>query len=190
MADHNDNNNATLPASDKKTRLADSAYLSPYSQEGAPRPHPNGNPYAPLRARALATLEALGYDPSTMVERGVVWAEDQDPFGHVMHSQYVHFLGACSHRFMESFNEFLSEEEYEDMIHGRTVVPVVRKYELEIRRQVKYPDSVCIANRPRRGILSPSSSADQAGLPNSSLPRTGRSVSSQRATMGRHLYSH
>lgn len=149
MADHNDNNNATLAASDKKTRLAESAYLSPYSQEGAPKPHPNSNPYAPLRTTALSTLEALGYDPSTMVERGVVWAEDQDPFGHVMHSQYMHFLGACSHRFMESYSEFLSEEEYDDMIHARTIVPVVRKYELEIRRQVKYPDSVCIANRPR-----------------------------------------
>jgi hypothetical protein len=151
MADHSDKDKnkakATLPASDKQTRvtrLADSAYLSPYSHSGAPKPHPNTDPYAPLRASALSTLEALGYDPSTMVERGVVWAEDQDPFGHVMHSQYMHFLGTCFHRFMESYDEFLSEQEYDDMIHARTVVPVLRKYELDIRRQVKYPDSVCI----------------------------------------------
>ncbi|KAI3390884.1 hypothetical protein diail_8445 [Diaporthe ilicicola] len=124
-------------------KVGNARYLSPYSQEGAPKPHPNTNPYAPLRASALSTLEAMGYDPSTMVERGVVWAEDQDPFGHVMHSQYMHFLGACFHRFMESYSEILSEQEYDDMIHARTVVPVIRKYELEIRRQTKYPDSVC-----------------------------------------------
>jgi acyl-CoA thioesterase FadM len=84
----------------------------------------------------------MGYEPKTMVERGVLWAEDQDPFGHVMQSQYMHFFGACFHRIMESYDEFLSEQEYEDMINARTVIPAVRKYDLDIRRQVKYPDSV------------------------------------------------
>lgn len=41
-----------------------------------------------------------------MTERGVAWAEDQDPFGQVMHSQYMHFLGACFHCFMEGYGEF------------------------------------------------------------------------------------
>jgi hypothetical protein len=64
---------------------------------GAANPNPDlagdadaagdANPYAALRASALAELEAMGFDPRTMAERGVVWAEDQDPFGHVMHSQ-------------------------------------------------------------------------------------------------------
>ncbi|ROV93814.1 hypothetical protein VMCG_08761 [Cytospora schulzeri] len=76
------------------------------------------------------------YDPSTMVERGVVWAEEQDPFGHVMQSQYMHFLGTCFHRVMEGYGEFLSNQEYDDMIHGKTVVPALRKYELDIRRQL------------------------------------------------------
>ncbi|KAF2726463.1 hypothetical protein EJ04DRAFT_571246 [Polyplosphaeria fusca] len=133
-----------------KSRLAESAYLSPYAHTGAPAPHPNTDPYAPLRAQALATLEAMGYDPATMVERGVVWAEDQDPFGHVMHSQYMHFLGTCFHRVMESYDEFLSEAEYNDMIQGKGVVPVVRKYELDIRRQVKYPDTLIAAFRQER----------------------------------------
>jgi hypothetical protein len=53
-------------------RLAESAYNSPYSKAGAPLPHPNTDPYAPLRARALSTLENMGYDPQTMVERGVL----------------------------------------------------------------------------------------------------------------------
>ncbi|KAJ7084058.1 hypothetical protein B0H15DRAFT_849922 [Mycena belliarum] len=129
------------------SRLAESAYNSPYSRAGAPTPHPNTDPYAPLRAKALATLEAMGYDPQTMVERGIVWAEDQDPFGHVMQSQYMTFLGICFHRVMESYNEFLSEEEYNDMISAKTVVPVVRRYQLDIRRQVKYPDTLIAAYR-------------------------------------------
>lgn len=129
-------------SSARKSQLAESAYNSPYSHSGAPGPHPNTDPYASLRGRALSTLEAMGYEPKTMVERGVLWAEDQDPFGHVMHSQYMHFFGTCFHRIMESYDEFLSEQEYDDMINGRTVIPAVRKYDLDIRRQVKYPDSV------------------------------------------------
>jgi hypothetical protein len=35
------------------------------------------------------------------------------------------FLGMWFHRFMESYDEFLSEEEYEGMISGKTVVPMV-----------------------------------------------------------------
>ncbi|RYP72120.1 hypothetical protein DL769_004521 [Monosporascus sp. CRB-8-3] len=134
----------------KFSRLAQSAYDSPYSRSGAPGPHPTGDPYAPLRASAISTLEAMGYDPQTMAERGVLWAEDQDPFGHVMQSKFMHFLGIGFHRTMESYDEFLSEQEYADMILAKTVVPVVRKYELDIRRQVKYPDSLIIANRPDR----------------------------------------
>jgi hypothetical protein len=125
-----------------KSRLAESAYNSPYSHAGAPGPHPNTNPYAALRGRALSTLEAMGFDPETMVERGVLWAEDQDPFGHVMQSQYMHFLGTCFHRVMESYDGFLGRQEYEDMIQARSVVPAIRRYDLDIRRQVKYPDSV------------------------------------------------
>lgn len=124
------------------SRLAESSYHSPYSHAGAPGPHPNTDPYASLRASALSTLTAMGYDPRTMVERGVVWAEDQDPFGHVTHSQYIHFLSTCWHRVMESYGDFLTEQEYSDMISAKGVVPLVRKYELDIRRQVAYPDSV------------------------------------------------
>lgn len=79
-----------------------------------------------------------------MVERGVLWAEDQDPFGHVMNSRYMQFLGTVIYRVMECYDEFLNEEEYEGMITATTVIPVVRKYELAILRQVKYPDAVSI----------------------------------------------
>ncbi|KAI0169759.1 hypothetical protein GGR52DRAFT_573817 [Hypoxylon sp. FL1284] len=135
--------------SEKPSRLAQSAYDSPYSRSGAPsQAHPTGDPYAPLRARALSTLGEMGYDPTTMIERGVLWAEDQDPFGHVKQSKFMHFLGIGFHRTMESYDAYLSEQEYDDMIHSRSIIPTIRKYELTIRRQVKYPDSLIVANRP------------------------------------------
>lgn len=137
--------------SPKARRLAESAYTSPYSRAGAPSPHPNTDPYASLRASALATLEAMGYDPTTMVEHGVVWAEDQDPFAHVMHSRYIQIMGTSWHRVMESYDEFLSEEEYSNMIRAKTVIPVVKKYQLDIKRQVKYPDSVSL-HVPARAV--------------------------------------
>ncbi|KAJ4386145.1 hypothetical protein N0V93_009038 [Gnomoniopsis smithogilvyi] len=123
------NNSSFLPK--RKTRLAESAYFSPYSDAGAPKPHPNvdADAYAALRASAISSLEAMGHDPNTMIERGVAWAEDQDPFGHVTHSQYMHFLGTYFHRVMESYDEHLSEQEYDDMINARTVIPVLRKYQ-------------------------------------------------------------
>lgn len=157
------------PAS--QSRLAESAYNSPYSRAGAPEPHPNSDPYAPLRGRALATLEAMGYDPKTMVERGVLWAEDQDPFGHVMQSQYMHFLGTCFHRVMESYDEFLTRQEYDDMISAKTVIPAVRRYDLDIRRQVTYPDSVRDGSIIGQIFIKP-----KLNLGNSSLRRIGRNA--------------
>lgn len=158
------------------SRLAQSAYNSPYSRAGAPTPHPNCDPYEVLRSRALATLEAMGYDPKTMVEHGVVWAEDQDPYGHVMHSQYMHWAGSCLYRIMEGYDEWLSDQECADMIQGKTLMIVVKKYELDIRRQVKYPDSV---GNP------PASAADASRLTRRyrSSPPTIRASSSPRATM-------
>lgn len=39
-----------------------------------------------------------------MADRGVMWAQDQDPVGPGMHSQYLHFLGSCFHRFVEGYD--------------------------------------------------------------------------------------
>ncbi|KAF2690157.1 hypothetical protein K458DRAFT_328367 [Lentithecium fluviatile CBS 122367] len=125
----------------RRSRLAESAYNSPYSRAGAPTPHPNFDPYMPLRAESLATFESMGYDPQTMVEHGIVWA-DQDPYAHGHHTQYMHFMRSCFYRGMESYEEFLSEEEYDGMALGKTVAPLIRRYQLDIRRQVRYPDTV------------------------------------------------
>ncbi|KAI1824021.1 hypothetical protein F4861DRAFT_539483 [Xylaria intraflava] len=134
-------------------RLAQSAYNSPYSRAGAPVPHPNSDPYSPLRSRALSDLEDMGYDPTTMAEHGVVWAEDQDPYGHVMHSQYMHWAGSCLYRIMESYDEWLTKQECDDMIQGKNVIIVLKKYELDIRRQVRYPDSIIAAYH--QGFIEP-----------------------------------
>ncbi|KAF2259611.1 hypothetical protein CC78DRAFT_620901 [Lojkania enalia] len=99
----------------RKSRLAESAYNSPYSKAGAPGPHPNADPCASLRATALSTLKP--------------WATTRTP---------------CV---MKSYDRFLDEQEYEDIIYARRVVPVVRKYELDIGSQVKYPDSLITAFR-------------------------------------------
>ncbi|KAI0482963.1 hypothetical protein GGR56DRAFT_217079 [Xylariaceae sp. FL0804] len=175
MADGNGSNSGgssstttttALAAPPPSLRLAQSAYNSPYSRAGAPSmggqgpgaagaaAHPNGaDPYAELRRRALADLEAMGYDPTTMAEHGVLWAEDQDPYGHVMHSQYMHWAGSCLYRIMEGYDAWLSRAECDDMINGRGVIVVVQKYELEIRRQVRYPD--CIIAAHQQGLIEP-----------------------------------
>ncbi|KAI0813916.1 hypothetical protein GGR55DRAFT_486787 [Xylaria sp. FL0064] len=136
---------ANTPAS---LRLAQSAYNSPYSRAGAPTPHPNSDPYSALRSSALSNLEAMGYDPKTMVEHGVLWAEDHDLYAHVMH-----WAGSCLYRIMEGYDEWLSKQECDDMIQGKSIIIVVKKYELDIRRQVRYPDSIIAAYR--QGFIEP-----------------------------------
>ncbi|KAI1413989.1 hypothetical protein F5Y13DRAFT_188511 [Hypoxylon sp. FL1857] len=42
---------------------------------------------------------------------------------------------------------YLSKEEFNDMVHARIVIPVLRKYDVDFRRQVKYPDSLIAAHR-------------------------------------------
>ena len=131
----------------KPSRLQASQYFSPYVRAGAPGVNASDStikdPYTPLRAKALATLEQMGFEPQTMVERGVAWAEDQDPFGHVMQSQYMHYFGLVWQRVMESYDEYFSPDEYRDLIQGKSILPVIHKYEMQIKRQIKHPDSVC-----------------------------------------------
>jgi hypothetical protein len=125
-------------------RLAQSAYHSPYTRAGAPTPHPNSDPYTSLRRQALATLESMGYDPETMTERGVKWGEDLEPYDK---SQYMAFLGTCFHRITESHDKFLSDEEYNNMTQRKTVFTKIKNFELQIRRGVRYPDSVSTMNK-------------------------------------------
>jgi acyl-CoA thioesterase FadM len=114
----------------------------------------------------------MGYDPTSMVERGVLWAEDQDPFNHVMHSQYMHFFGTCFHRVMESYDQWLNEEEYTTMFQGKGVIPVISSYKMDIKRQVKYPDAV-------RAALHITQTRANLGIANRSLSRDPRGAKPQ-----------
>ena len=128
------------PKTSFPTRLSASSYNSPTS-------HDPSNPYTPLRAAVIATATAMGYDPTTMTERGLVWAEDQDPFGHVMNPAFTHFLSMGNFRVVESFEQWLGPAEYDNMITARSIGPVVQKYETHLKRQASYPDALLIAHR-------------------------------------------
>ena len=111
--------------------------------------HPNGGgPYALLRQHAVETATAMGYDPATMCERGIVWSDDQDPFDHVANSAYPHFVAICNFRVFESFEEYLGDK-YQDLLKGRGIGVMVKTYTLDIKRPVTYPDSVCNCHMPR-----------------------------------------
>ncbi|GAD94983.1 hypothetical protein SNOG_08574 [Paecilomyces variotii No. 5] len=126
-------------------------YFSPYGRAGAEAPHPNYiDEWTLRRTRALRTLEAMGYEPQTMAEIGVTFAEDQDPCGHVTTAQYIPYFVPCWYRAQESITEFLSPEEYQDMIRGRSVIPVMKNYELAFQRQVKYLDALIAVYREEK----------------------------------------
>jgi hypothetical protein len=104
--------------------------------------HPNGGgAYAPLREIIIKTATAMGYDEATMSEHGIVWADDQDPFGHVLGAAYPHFGAVCNFRLFESFAEQLKDK-YEDLVKARGVGVVTKSFETELMRPVSYPDSV------------------------------------------------
>lgn len=102
----------------------------------------------------------------------------------------MHFFGTCFHRFMEGYDQWLSDKEYEDMIHARNVMPVVRKYELEIRRQVKYPDTVRVAHiflPPPPQPKKKTPLASEADVGNSLSQPTARNTLSPHATTGQRV---
>ena len=94
----------------------------------------------------------MGFDPNTMVEHGILWAEHQDPYGHVMQSQFMQFAGACFFRVMESYDQWLSQKEYDDLLHARGIMMVIKKYHLDLKRPVVYPDVVRWKSLPQSSL--------------------------------------
>lgn len=106
--------------------------------------HPYGGAaYAPLRDQVVKTATAMGYDPATMTEHGIVWADDQDPFGHVMGAAYPHYIAACNFRVFESF-EVQLKEKFEDLLKARGIGVITKTYTVDLQRPVTYPDSVSV----------------------------------------------
>lgn len=103
-----------------------------------------GEAYKPLRESVIKTAVAMGYDPATMAEHGVVWADDQDPFGHVKNHGFSHFVSCCNFRVFESFEAQLGDK-YQDLLKAKGVGIMSKSLSVDLKRPVSYPDSVSTA---------------------------------------------
>ncbi|KAH0539058.1 hypothetical protein FGG08_004404 [Glutinoglossum americanum] len=106
-----------------------------------------GEIYAPLRNAVTSVATEMGYDTSTFTEHGVVWADDQDPFGHLKYAAFPHLFAVCNFRLFESFSRSLGPELYEEFSRARGVGIVTKSFSIDLKRQVKYPDALLIAVR-------------------------------------------
>jgi hypothetical protein len=108
-----------------------------------------GELYAPLREKVIAIALAMGYDRDTMVEYGVNWSDDHDPFGHVKNHGYPHLMTMCNMRVIFSFEAQLKER-YADFMNAKHVGCMVKSTTLNLMRPVKFPDSVRARGRAGR----------------------------------------
>lgn len=124
-----------------KSQLEASSYHSPGG----------GELYKPLREKIVSEALEQGYDEASMIEHGVVWADDQDPWGHIMNARFPHYTSACNFRLFESFEEHLKDK-FQDLMKVRGIGVIVKSSTLNIKRPVTYPDSVSqAAANPRTG---------------------------------------
>ncbi|KAJ8123483.1 hypothetical protein ONZ43_g582 [Nemania bipapillata] len=119
-----------------KSQLEASSYLAPGG----------GQLYSPLREKIVSQALSQGYDQGSMMEHGVVWADDQDPWGHIMNAKFPHCVSASNFRFFESFEEHLKDK-FQDLMKVRGIGVIVKSSTLDIKRPVSYPDSIIVANR-------------------------------------------
>ncbi|KAI1176065.1 hypothetical protein F4777DRAFT_548289 [Nemania sp. FL0916] len=105
-----------------------------------------GELYKPLRERIVKQALAQGYDEATMMEHGVKWADDQDPWGHIMNAGFPHYASAVGFRMFEGFEAQLKDK-FQDLMQARGIGVIVKSSTLNIKRPVSYPDSIIIAIR-------------------------------------------
>ncbi|KAF5496849.1 hypothetical protein CGCS363_v007899 [Colletotrichum siamense] len=105
-----------------------------------------GAAYQPLRENLIKKVLEQGYDEETMIEHGVVWADDQDPFGHIMNAGFSHFASSCNFRVFESFEAQLGDK-INDFINAKGIGVMVKQFTVDIKRPVSYPDSIICAVR-------------------------------------------
>ncbi|KAF0319265.1 hypothetical protein GQ607_013514 [Colletotrichum asianum] len=98
-----------------------------------------GAAYQPLRESLIKKILEQGYDEETMIEHGVVWADDQDPFGHIMNAGFSHFASSCNFRVFESFEAQLGDK-INDFINAKGIGVMVKQFTVDIKRPVSYPD--------------------------------------------------
>ena len=97
--------------------------------------------YAPLRKKVVETAVAMGYDRDTMIEVGVNWSDDHDPFRHVKNHAYPHWVAQCNVRVFQSFEKPLGKEKYDDLMNARHIAVLVKSYTVDLKRPVQFPDS-------------------------------------------------
>jgi acyl-CoA thioesterase FadM len=122
------------PPATFSTRLEASAYHSPIA----------GSQWQPLRDAVIKQALAMGFEEETMMERGVHWYDDQDPFGHIANPAYGNFASAQGVRIFESFEAQLGKEKMESLMSGKGIGVVLGDYNCRFRRPVSYPDSVSL----------------------------------------------
>ncbi|KAI9665923.1 MAG: hypothetical protein M1821_003858 [Bathelium mastoideum] len=105
-----------------------------------------GEVYQPLREKIVKQALEQGYDEASMLEHAVKWADDQDPWGHIMNAGFPHYTSACNYRLFESFEEQLGDK-FQDFIKARGIGVIVKTTTLDIKRPVSYPDAIIVANR-------------------------------------------
>ncbi|KAJ8070317.1 hypothetical protein OCU04_000697 [Sclerotinia nivalis] len=123
------------PVAKFRSALESSSYQSP----------DGGSAYAPLREKMIGAATAMGYDTATMVECGVSWAEDHDTQHHVRTAAYVQYVNQCRIREFLSFEPFLGKEKFQDLMRFRGIGPVVKNFTANLKRPVKFPDSLIVA---------------------------------------------
>ena len=99
------------------------------------------------RKRIVAQALALGYEEATMVEYGLTWDRDVDPFGHgrVKGIALPPAFSAANQRMFESFAGDLGESGFRDLMHGSSngaITAFARSWTTEFRKAVSYPDAV------------------------------------------------
>lgn len=105
-----------------------------------------GSAYAPLREKMICAATAMGYDTATMVECGINWAEDHDTLHHAKISAYLQFINQCRIREFLSFEPFVGKEKFQDMIRFRGIGFFIRNFTVDLKRPVKFPDSLIVAS--------------------------------------------
>ncbi|CAJ2503462.1 Uu.00g108560.m01.CDS01 [Anthostomella pinea] len=105
-----------------------------------------GAKYAPMRKKIVDTAVEMGYDAETMVEVGVVWADDHDPFQHIKNHQYPHWANTCNLRVFQSFEAHLKDK-FKDLMAARHIGVMVKGFSLDLKAPVNFPDSIIVANR-------------------------------------------
>jgi acyl-CoA thioesterase FadM len=90
----------------------------------------------------VAQATAMGYEAPKMTEHGVMWADEQDLFGHVNGATYARLSSMINYRVFESFGKTLGDR-YDDLQRAEGVGVILKSQTIDLKHQVKYPDCVC-----------------------------------------------